>query len=82
LMLSYTVDIALFALATVGYMQVLIGPVLRNLSLVTPPYYALVAIALVVLLLALNLLGIRYSSKLNEFIVAIDLVTVAIFLVF
>jgi APA family basic amino acid/polyamine antiporter len=82
LMLSYTVDIALFALATVGYMQVLVSPALRSISLVTPPYYALVAIALVVLLLALNLLGIRYSSKLNEFIVAIDLVTVAVFLVF
>lgn len=81
LMLSYTVDIALFALATVGYMQVLVSPVLHSISLVTPPYYALVAIALVVLLLLLNLIGIRYSSKLNEFIVAIDLVTVALFLV-
>ena len=82
LMLSYTVDIALFALATVGYMQVIAAPILHSISLVAPPYYALVAIALVVLLLTLNLLGIRYSSKLNEFIVAIDLVTVALFLIF
>jgi basic amino acid/polyamine antiporter, APA family len=82
LMLSYTVDIALFALATVGYLEVVVAPVLSGFSLTQPPIYAEVAIALVILLLALNLLGIRYSSKLNEFIVAVDLVTVALFLVF
>jgi APA family basic amino acid/polyamine antiporter len=82
LMLSYTVDIALFALATVGYLQVVIGPVLRSVSLIQAPLYAEVAIALVVLLLLLNLVGIRYSSKLNELIVAVDLITVALFLVF
>ncbi len=82
LMLSYTVDIALFALATVGYLQVVVGPLLSAFSLIQPPYYAGVSVALVLLLLVLNLVGIRYSSKLNEFIVAIDLVTVALFLVF
>jgi basic amino acid/polyamine antiporter, APA family len=82
LMLSYTVDIALFSLATVGYLEVIARPVLSGISLTQPPYYALVAIALVLLLLALNLLGIRYSSKLNEFIVAVDLVTVALFVLF
>ena len=82
LMLSYTVDIALFALATVGYLEVVASPVLSGLSLTQPPFYAEVAIALVLLLLVLNLLGIRYSSKLNEFIVGIDLVTVALFLIF
>ena len=82
LMLSYTVDIALFALATVGYLEIIASPVLHGLSLTAPPYYALVAIAMILLLVVLNLLGIRYSSKLNEFIVAVDLVTVAIFLVF
>ncbi|MDE1853767.1 MAG: amino acid permease [Thaumarchaeota archaeon] len=82
LMLSYTVDIALFALATVGYLQVVVGPFLKGISLILPPYYALVSIALVILLLILNLLGIRYSSKLNELIVAVDIVTVALFMVF
>jgi basic amino acid/polyamine antiporter, APA family len=82
LMLSYTVDIALFALATVGYLQVAVAPVLSGITLTAPPNYALVSIALVLLLLFLNLLGIRYSSKLNEFIVAVDIVTVAIFVVF
>ena len=82
LMLSYTVDIALFALATVGYLQVIAAPVLTSFSLIQAPYYAEVAIALVVLLLFLNLVGIRYSSRLNEIIVAADLVTVALFVVF
>lgn len=82
LMLSYTVDIALFALATVGYLEQLAEPILKGLSLTVPPTYALVAIALIFLLIGLNILGIKYSSKLNEFIVAIDLVTVAVFLIF
>ena len=82
LMLSYTVDIALFALATVGYLQRVAAPALKNLVLTQPPFFAVVAIALVLLLLALNLVGIRYSSKLNEFIVAADLMTVALFLAF
>lgn len=82
LMLSYTVDIALFSLATVGYLDIIAKPVLRSISLAQPPYYALVGIALVLMLLVLNLVGIRYSSKLNEFIVAADLVTIALFLGF
>ena len=82
LMLSYTVDIALFSLATVGYLEQVAAPALRTMSLTSPPYYALVAIGLIVILAALNLVGIKYSSKLNEFIVAVDLVTVALFLIF
>lgn len=82
LMLGYTVDIALFSLATVGYLGVLGNPILHGLSLTSPPYYALISIALVILLLLLNILGIRYSSKLNETIVAVDLVTVALFFIF
>ena len=81
LMLSYTVDIALFALATVGYLERVAAPAIM-FSLIQAPYYAEVAIGLVILLLVLNLVGIRYSSKLNEFIVAVDLVTVALFVAF
>jgi APA family basic amino acid/polyamine antiporter len=80
LMLSYTVDIALFSLATVGYLDIIARPVLRSISITQPPFYAVVGIALVLVLLALNLIGIRYSSRLNELIVAIDLVTIALFL--
>ena len=82
LMLSYTVDIALFALATVGYLQVAVAPLLTGPVLTSAPYYAEVAIVLVVLLIVLNVVGIRYSSRLNEFIVAVDLVTITLFIVF
>jgi basic amino acid/polyamine antiporter, APA family len=82
LMLGYTVDIALFSLATVGYLGVLTKSYITGFSVTQPPYYAVVAIILVLLLLVLNLIGIRYSSKLNELIVAVDLVTVALFLTF
>ncbi len=82
LMLDYTIDIALFALATVGYLGFVTQAVSHNNLLVQAPYYAIVAVALILLLLGLNLIGIKYSSKLNEFIVALGLLTVAIFLIF
>jgi basic amino acid/polyamine antiporter, APA family len=82
LMLGYTVDIALFSLATVGYLGVMAKSFLSGFMVTEPPYYALIAIALIVLLLLLNLIGIKYSSKLNELIVAVDLITVSLFLAF
>jgi APA family basic amino acid/polyamine antiporter len=82
LMLDYTIDIALFALATVGYLGVITRAVLHSNIIMLSPYYGLTAIALILLLLALNVVGIRYSSKFNEAIVAVDLVTVGVFLAF
>ncbi len=82
LMLGYTVDIALFSLATVGYLGVMTKIFTPGFVVTQAPNYALVAIALIVLLLFLNLVGIRYSSKLNELIVAADLITVSLFLAF
>ncbi|MBI3859341.1 MAG: amino acid permease [Thaumarchaeota archaeon] len=82
LMLAYTVDIALFSLATVGYL----GVITRGLSgrnlLVVAPYYELTAVALILLLVILNIIGIRYSSRFNVAIVLLDLVTVSVFLLF
>jgi APA family basic amino acid/polyamine antiporter len=82
LMLGYTVDIALFSLATVGYLGVMTKSFLRGFPVTQPPYYALFAIAFILMLLMLNLIGIKYSSKLNELIVAVDLITVSLFLAF
>ncbi len=82
LMLDYTIDIALFALATVGYLGFITKSLSQSNVLLQSPYYALVAVALILLLLVLNLVGIKYSSRLNEFIVALGLMTVAIFLIF
>jgi APA family basic amino acid/polyamine antiporter len=82
LMLDYTIDIALFALATVGYLGFLTKLLSNSDLLLQAPYYALVAVILILLLLLLNLIGIKYSSRLNEFIVALGLLTVVVFLIF
>ncbi len=82
LMLDYTIDIALFALATVGYLGIITRDVLHTNIIQLSPYYGLTAIALILMLLVLNVVGIRYSSKFNEAIVALDLVTVGVFLTF
>ena len=82
LMLDYTIDIALFALATVGYLGTLTFFLFRSGLLLTSPFYGLTAIVLILLLLALNVVGIKYSSRFNEAVIAVDLVTVGLFLVF
>jgi len=82
LMLDYTIDIALFALATVGYLGIITRDVIHTNIVQQSPYYGLTAIMLILLLLALNVIGIRYSSKFNELVVAADLVTVGVFLTF
>jgi amino acid transporter len=78
LMLDYTIDIALFALATVGYLGIITRDVIHTNIVQQSPYYGLTAIMLILLLLALNVIGIRYSSKFNELVVAADLVTVGV----
>src|SRR2546427_12572895 len=81
-MLDYTIDIALFALATVGYLGTLTFFLFQSGLLLTSPFYGLTAIVLILLLLALNVVGIKYSSRFNEAVIAVDLVTVGLFLVF
>ncbi len=82
LMLDYTIDIALFSLATVGYLNIITQDVAHTNVIAASPYYGITAIALILMLLVLNVIGIRYSSKFNEMIVAADLATVIIFLTF
>lgn len=82
LMLAYTADIALFSLATVGYLGVIARGLMSTNLLSLSPYYELIAVALIILLMVLNVVGIRYSSRFNVMIVIADLVTVSIFLVF
>jgi len=82
LMLDYTIDMSLFSLATVGYLNVLLKLVSNNAVLGVAPYYGLTAIVLIILLLTLNVVGIKYSSRFNEVIVAGDLITITVFLVF
>jgi APA family basic amino acid/polyamine antiporter len=87
-MLDYTVDIALFSLASAGYLSfffpgIIAGHVLVDLlglKLVIP-HLGIIAGALVVLLLAVNIIGIRESSLFNEILVSFDLFVEAIILV-
>lgn len=77
LILSYIVDISLFAVASAGYLSFLI-PGIRELRLgagpLEVPGITLVAIALICLLLLINLLGIRESALFTEVLVAVDLI--------
>lgn len=79
LLLDYTIDIALFAAASAGYVnfffpsirefQVDIGPLTR-----INPIWGLETLVLIGILILLNIRGVRESSLLNEIVGAIDIV--------
>ena len=77
-MLDYTVDIAFFSLASAGYLTYFLpsGLASGQVSVGGVPIalLGLIATVLVMLLLLLNIVGIRTSSFFNEILVAIDLV--------
>lgn len=68
-LLAFTVDIALFAYISVSYINRLLPSVVNH-----SPWVVLESIGLVVILLTLNTIGVRESSKLNEIAGAIDIV--------
>lgn len=74
-LLDFTIDIALFALFSAGYFD----HFFPNLS--RPPWIILQAAGLVLLLLVLNILGVRESSRLNEIAAGLD-ITVETILIF
>ncbi|MEM0287005.1 MAG: APC family permease [Nitrososphaerota archaeon] len=78
LMLDYTVDIALFALASSGYVGAVVKAFFNSNFVLQEPYYALIAIAIILSLLFLNIKGISYSSRLNIAVVIVNLGTVAL----
>ncbi len=85
LLLDYTIDIALFATASAGYMNFFMPFIFgvpadffafhfwifRKVN----PFWAIETIALVVFLIWLNIRGIRESSLFNEIIGAVDIIT-------
>jgi APA family basic amino acid/polyamine antiporter len=77
LMLDYTIDIALFGLATSGYVGAVVQEFLGTSVTLQEPFYGLIAIAVIVILILLNLIGIGYSSKVNEVVVAVSLATIS-----
>jgi len=68
LILDYTLDIALFAVASAGYLAFFI-PGIREFS-------SLIAASLIFILMVLNLLGIRESSKVNSILTVVVIVIV------
>ena len=84
LLLDYTIDIALFAVASAGYinfllplifhginigMVVSLGP-LQNIKI----FWLIETIVLIVALMLINIRGVRHSSRLNEILGAMDLI--------
>ena len=78
LMLDYTVDIALFAMASAGYINFFI-PAARNFAVNFGPFshinfiWLAESIALIFFLVLLNIKGIRESSLFNEILGALDM---------
>ena len=88
-MLDYTVDIALFSLASAGYLSFFFpGITTGHISLalgglkLAIPHLGIIAATLVGVLLVVNIIGIRESSLFNEILVSFDLFVEAIILVF
>jgi APA family basic amino acid/polyamine antiporter len=80
LLLDYTIDIALFAAASAGYVNFFI-PAVRDFSITIGPLrhlnplWAAETVVLILFLVWLNIRGIRESSLFNEIIGAVDMVT-------
>jgi APA family basic amino acid/polyamine antiporter len=88
-MLDYTIDISLFALASAGYISFFVpglGSLVIPISFFgfqfTVPYVGLLAFSLIVFLLIINIVGIRESSMLNVILVSLDLVIESVVLIF
>lgn len=87
-MLDYTVDMALFSIASAGYLSFFFPWITSSHlsvsflgSQLSVPLLGLIAGFLVALLLIVNIIGIRESSLFNEILVSLDLLVEAIILV-
>ena len=82
LLLDYTIDIALFAVFSAGYVNFFF-PAIRNFKVTLGPFagiaplWAAESFVLILLLMWLNVRGVRESSLLNELIGAFGLVVEA-----
>jgi APA family basic amino acid/polyamine antiporter len=80
LLLDYMIDVALFSLAAVGYLGYFLREILGVSVLLSNPWYALAGVCLIAFLATVNLLGVKYSSRLNEALVVLSLATLALVL--
>jgi len=77
IMLDYIVDIALFSMASAGYLSFLIGGIKNyklGIGFVDLSGMTLVSIILIVFLILINLVGIKESSRFNESMVTPSLI--------
>jgi APA family basic amino acid/polyamine antiporter len=84
LLLDYTIDIALFAVASAGYinffMPMIFGVDVGNIAISVGPFHAIKiywlieTMALIFFLMIVNIRGVRHSSRLNEVLGALDLI--------
>jgi APA family basic amino acid/polyamine antiporter len=87
LLLDYTIDIALFTVASSGYVNFFF-PQLSNIVVSFGPFHRVAivwcgeALLLIAMLIMLNVRGIRESSLLNEVLGAIDIISESTIIVF
>src|SRR6266699_4150992 len=89
-LLDFTIDIALFALASAGYINFFVPALNGHVNLTVfgltipgvQPFLILEATFLVVMLTVLNILGVRESSKFNEILGALDIMSESAILFF
>jgi APA family basic amino acid/polyamine antiporter len=74
LLLDFTLDVALFALASAGYLSYFLPALKQKVSFpVDQPWLILTAGLIIVFLLLLNVRGIKESSRVNEVLGALDM---------
>jgi len=87
LLLDYTIDIALFAVASSGYINFFL-PQLKAVTISFGPFHDVgivwcaEAVGLVILLMLLNTRGMRESSLLNEVLGAVDIISESSIIIF
>jgi basic amino acid/polyamine antiporter, APA family len=87
LLLDYTIDIALFAYASAGYVNFFF-PAIKNYAITFGPFvninpiWAGEALLIIVFLILLNIRGVRESSLLNEILGILDLITESSIIIF
>ena len=87
LLLDYTIDIALFTVASAGYVNFFF-PALRTITLTLGPFrevaivWCLEAVLIVIFLIWLNIRGMRESSLVNEILGAVDIISESSIIIF
>jgi APA family basic amino acid/polyamine antiporter len=87
LLLDYTIDIALFAAASAGYINFFI-PAIRDYAIDIGPFHRInplwagETIVMIVCMIWLNIRGIRESTVFNELLGSLDMITESLVIIF